>query len=94
MRNAEGKPHLRWYASTLVLGVVCYFYEEPIRALVRDGIYGVLHLRLDDYLLITMYLAFSIWLEDMREKLPKIVPCPNQCCSPDQRHDSPAQTWC
>jgi hypothetical protein len=55
------------------LGIVGYFLEGPIHYIVRNVLGYDMPLNSDDFLMIGIFLAFSIWLESLRDKMPPVV---------------------
>ena len=63
----------RWFLILFPLGIVGYFLEGPIQYVARNVFGYGMHLDSDDFLIIGIFLAFSIWLESLRDRMPPVV---------------------
>jgi DMSO reductase anchor subunit len=62
-----------WFLILIALGIVGYFLEGPVHYIARDVFEYHLSFDSDGFLMIVVFIGFSVWLESLRDKLPLIV---------------------
>jgi hypothetical protein len=73
MQNEADRKHAGWFLILLPLGILGYFLEGPIHYIARNVFEYDMHLDSDDFLIIGIFVVFSIWLETLRDKMPPVV---------------------
>jgi hypothetical protein len=73
MAKAAPNSNLGWLLILIPLGIVGYFLEGPIHYIARNVLQYDMRLDSDDWLIIGIFVAYSIWLETVRDKMPAVV---------------------